>query len=366
VDGSTLMAWPALTDIRAKLGDVSQLVDVRSVRLQDGNEDGTRALVVVSAAGGMQGLVMSDRGMDLGPVSYAGVPLGWIAPVGAVHPSYIGDGTWLRGFHGGLLTGAGLQNVGPDCVDEGESHGLHGRLSTIPARDVHWQVCQHDDATFVEIQGRVREVSVYGADLEMRRRIRWHVGTPRIDFHDQIINRGFDSAGLMVLYHFNIGWPVVDEGSKLIAPPHQAEPYDERAMEAVDEHDVFVAPRAGAVPEVFELVMRDAARTVTAGVCNPHFEPTAGIAVTIEYKPEQLPHLLQWRMMGQGLYLTGIEPSNTPARGRDVERAQGTVAELLPGESRFFDVTVRAAAGDAARALLTGRPPATEEVGADA
>jgi hypothetical protein len=316
------MSWPLPSTVRRKVGDLSQVADVRLVRLQDGNEDGARALIV-HVAGGLQGMVMLDRGMDLGPVSYAGVPLGWVAPVGAVHPSFVGDSTWLRGFHGGLLTGAGMQNVGPDCIDEGEAHGLHGRLSLTPARNVVWRLSESHDDAWIEIEGRVREVAVYGADLELRRTMRWYVGRPRIEIRDRVENRGFKPAELMLLYHFNLGWPVVDEGSELIAPPHRAEPHDEAASAAAAERERFVAPRHGAVPEVFDLSFRDEPEVVVVGIVNPSFGPTDGVAVTIEYKPAQLPHLLHWRMMGEGLYLTGLEPSNTRGRGRSVEREAG-------------------------------------------
>ena len=43
-------------------------------------------------------------------------------------------------FHGGLLVTCGLQNVGPGCVDEGVTHGVHGRASNIPARNVTHRV----------------------------------------------------------------------------------------------------------------------------------------------------------------------------------------------------------------------------------
>ncbi len=344
------MTWPVPSAVRRKLGDVSQLADVRHVRLQDGNEDGARALTV-TAAGGLHGMIMLDRGMDLGPVWFAGAPLGWIAPVGAVHPSFLQDSTWLRGYHGGLLTGAGLQNVGPDCVDGDEAHGLHGRLSHTPARNVEWRLCEDGTEAWVEIEGRVREVAVYGADLELRRRLRWYLGRPRIEIHDEVENRGFTTAELMLLYHFNIGWPVVDEGSELIAPVHRAEPYDERSLAAASEREQFVAPRPGALPEVFNLYFDGDPEDVVIGIVNRTYEPTEGLAITIEYRRSQLPEILHWRMMGEGLYLTGLEPSNTRGRGRDIERAAGALDALAPGDMRAFDVAFNAFTGHAARGL---------------
>ena len=103
-----------------------------------------------------------------------GQPLAWQSPTGIVHPAYFREEVWLRSFHGGLLVTCGLQNVGDPNVDEGVSHGLHGRVSHIPARAVTYRV-EHDPLAVV-VSGEVRETDVYGADLLLRRTLRFPAG----------------------------------------------------------------------------------------------------------------------------------------------------------------------------------------------
>lgn len=341
---------------RPELGDLSQFASGRRVRLSDGSEDGLRA-VDVRVAGGLHALVLTDRGMDIGQAWCAGYPLAWQSPTGAVHPSYFRDDVWLRSFHGGLLFTAGLQNVGNPVMDEGEQHGLHGRISNIPARDVSVTTIEDERGLAVEVRGSVRETSVYGVDLLLRRTLRFPVGEPLVELHDEVENLGFTPAPVYLLYHVNLGYPVVAEGARLIAPPATVEGWDEVSRTAEPDHAAFVAPQAGFPVQVFEhRLPASAPDSVTVGIVNAGYRESDGIGVTVTYDRRQLPRLWQWRNLGEGLYVTALEPSNCGLLGRIEEGASGNTATLAPGASLAFDVAIRAAVGPAVAAL--GAPAA--------
>ena len=92
-------------------------------------------------------------------------------------------------------------------------------------------------------------------------------------------------------------------------------------------------------------------RSVSASIVNPDFEPTGGIGLTVSWDPRQLPRMWQWRMLGPGMYLTGLEPANCGLAGRAAEREAGTLRELEPGESRRSGISIRVSLGAEARAL---------------
>ena len=54
------------------------------------------------------------------------------------------------------------------------------------------------------------------------------------------------------------------------------------------------------------------------------------------YSKDQLKNLVQWKMLGQGAYVLGIEPANCHVEGRAAERARDTLEFLQPGEKRQF------------------------------
>lgn len=336
---------------RPYLGDLSQIASGRLVRLSDGPEDGVRA-VDVRVAGGIHALVIADRGLDIGPAWYAGYPLAWQSPTGIVHPSYFRDDVWLRSFHGGLLFTAGLQNVGSAVRDGEEQYGLHGRLSNLPARKVAVETVEDERGLAVVVEGEVRETTVYGVDLVLHRTLRFTVGEPVIELHDEVENRGFAPAPVFILYHINLGYPVVDGGSKLIAPKAVVAGWDDASRAAESDHATFAPPREGFSVQVFEhRITSSVPDKVRVGVVNPGHEPTGGIGVVVDFRRAQLPRLWQWRMLAQGIYVTGIEPANCGLFGRVAEREGGAVSKLAPGELRAFDLTLRAAVGASAQAL---------------
>jgi hypothetical protein len=346
---------PGVRELRRRVGDVSQLVATREVRLSDGNEDGVRA-IDVRASGGLSALVLADRGLDLGPVWAAGHQVGWQSSTGIVHPAHYAEDHWLRSFHGGLLTTCGLQNVGRPSDDEGTHHGLHGRISNAQARNVSHRVVEQDGRLVAEVRGELRETDVFGADLLLRRWLRFPMGEPLVEIHDEVVNQGFADAPFMILYHVNVGYPVVADGARLLAPPAEVVGREEYSQEHVAEHADYPAPIDGFREHVFEhrLHERESERA-SISIANAGFEPTGGIAVTLTFDPRQLPRLWQWRMLGTGMYVTGLEPATCGLAGRAAERAAGTLQVLSPGESRVFDLAIRVTVGDEVTALLEGR-----------
>lgn len=340
-----------LQQLRRRIGDVSQVVSTRAATLNDGSEDGVR-VVDARASGGLSATILADRGLDLGAVWAAGHQVSWQSTTGAVHPAYFDEATWLRSFHGGLLTTCGLQNVGVPSEDQGVHHGLHGRVSNIPARAVSHRVIEEDGRLVAEIRGEMRETDVFGADLLLRRRITLPMGETVVSVEDEIINGGFAPAPVMILYHVNLGYPVVADGARLLAPPADVVPRDEAARAGLGESTRFPPPQDGFEEQVFHHGLHHPeAEQASISVVNPGFEPTGGIALTVTWDPRQLPRLWQWRMLGPGMYLTGLEPANCGLAGRAAERDDGSLEVLEPGQTRRSGVSIRVSLGEAAMAL---------------
>ena len=70
---------------------------------------------------------------------------------------------------------------------------------------------------FLWAEGTVRQEIVYGENLLLTRRYEAEVGTSSFTLHDVVRNDGFYPTPHQLLYHFNIGYPVVDDGAELLA-----------------------------------------------------------------------------------------------------------------------------------------------------
>ena len=326
-----------------RVGGLEQVAGIQPFVFDDGPARGVRALRL--RTGGSLSLdVLCDRGMDLGAAEYRGVPLAWVSPTGAVAPHFRelqGEG-WLRSFGGGLLVTCGLQNVGEPSERGGEELGLHGRISNTPAallaREVRWE----GENCLLQARAEVRESKVFGADLVLTRTISARIGEPRVQIEDTVRNEGYRPEPLMLLYHINLGWPLLDETARLVGPGHPGEPPEPRDAEAhkgLKDWDTFAAPTPGFRERVFYHRPRaDAQGWAEARLENPSLE--GGIALSVRFRPEQLPQFVQWTMTGEGTYVVGLEPATCRVGGYQREEAEGRVIHLAPGESRRFRLQI--------------------------
>ena len=322
-------------ELLRRIGRLEQLAGIEPFIFDDGPSRGVRAFRV-RTGGGLSFDVIPDRGMDLGSAEYRGTPLAWLSPNGIVAPAFHepeGEG-WLNSFPGGLLVTCGLRNVGPPGERGGEEFGLHGRASHIPATRVSYDALWDEEGCVLEASGQIRESSVFGANLVLRRRISARVGTSSIKIEDEVQNEGFDPEPLMVLYHVNLGWPLLDETSQLIGPgrPEESpEPRDEVARTGLDAWHNFAPPTPGFEERVF--YHRPAAEI--DGRAEARLEnPALGLDFSLKFRPEELPEFVQWTMTGEGTYVLGLEPATCRVEGPAAEDAAGRIVCLEPGETR--------------------------------
>jgi hypothetical protein len=298
--------------------------------LDNGPARGVRTAEFTTGSG-LRFSVHVDRGMDIGPAEWRGRPLAWRAPAGAVHPAYydsVGLG-WLRSFPGGLMVGCGLDNVGSPCTDAGEALGLHGRLSHTPAELISCGGAWHGDEYEMWVEGEMRHYQVFGPDLVLRRRISTSLGSDVLSIADTISNQGTERVPFQILYHCNFGYPVVSPDTVLRLDAVRSEPRDEAAASGFDEHTCCQAATPGYAEQVFYHHPRPGedgyalAALVNEGL---HF------GAYVRFRTAELPHLVQWKMMGERVYVVGLEPANCWVQGRAHDRQTGTLQFLAPGE----------------------------------
>lgn len=318
--------------LKPRLGTMEQLASIRRFVSDDGKGRGMR-VIEVNNGSGLSFSVYPDRGMDIGPASYKGTPLAWLACNGEVAPQFYDAAgiEWLRTWAGGLLTSCGLANVGGPGNVGGESHGLHGRLSHLPAEEVNTKASWQDDGTYsLRVRGRVRHSRVFGENLALTRRIATALGSAAIEVRDTITNNGFAPAPFMLLYHINLGWPLVDNNATLDMPRHKVVPQNDHAAAGLADWSSFTAPVPGFAEQVYyHTLPKNRQGLASARLVNKKL----GIAFRVTYRVEELPYLIQWKQMGQGEYVVGLEPANCLPEGQAQNAAKGILRTIAPGET---------------------------------
>ncbi len=307
------------------LGNTLQLAGTQRFILEDGKGKGT-SVIRVRNGNGLDFCILPDKAMDVFDIHLDGVQMAWISGNGIVSNSFYDDKGmgWLRSFGGGMLATCGLRNVGPPEDDQGEHFGLHGRISGTPAENVNIIEFWENDLYHIEISGELHETNVFGENLVLKRTFRTNSGSNIIDLHDQIINRGNERQQIMLLYHLNWGFPLLSPKAELLANPEKVVVRGDDQTE-VDLWGTFTEPTKGYQERVyfFDLIP-DNKNQVYYQLTNKEL----GKGVKVSWDKSQLPILTEWKMMGKGDYVLGLEPCNSLPLGRKGCRESGT-AEFL-------------------------------------
>ena len=325
------------SDILKRVGDISQICGARKKVCADGKSTGVETIDVYTGSG-LTFSVLPSRGLDISSAAYCGEPIAWRSSVGDTAPAYFepeGYG-WLRSFFGGLLTTCGMTYSSHPCEDDGEQLGLHGRVSNIPAEDVSVSKQWDGDDYTIGISGTVRETNVFGHKLMLSRTITTSLGSTHLVVSDTVENTGFSESPLMMLYHVNIGWPVVSEHSRLVSPTAGVKPAGHEARMEIDQWGTFTEPQDNYKERVyFHDMVADDDGMVRVALFNEKRER----GVYLLYPKEDFPHFVQWKMMSKGEYVVGIEPGNITGH-RAHMRKEGTLEFIKPGAKRNFTLEI--------------------------
>jgi hypothetical protein len=332
-------------ELLPKIGRLEQIGGVTPLTLAEGREDGVRCFQMRTGTG-LSVTVATDRALDIVAADWQGRSLCWQSAGAAAHPSFYepaGLG-WLRTFPGGLLATCGLTWYGaphddPEAGVEGPSLGLHGRIANTPAKQVSYGGRWEGDDYVMWVEGVVDEWILFGAHLEMRRRIWARLGENKLYLRDVITNRGYLPQEHMIMYHVNLGFPLLDEGARYVFPSRQVFPRSPFALQHAPEWDRFGPPQPGLEEMVYyHELAGDAQGQTCVALVNRETDSGQPLGLAMRYNLSVLPVLCQWRMPGAGNYVTGVEPGTNFGDGRPRERAAGRMISLAPDEARTYDL----------------------------
>jgi hypothetical protein len=329
-------------ELLTRMGDISQVGGVRLQTLGDGKEAGVRT-VRFRTGSGLDFTVLADRGLDISTAEFNGQSLAWRSPTSDVSPAFYEEpeNRWLRNFTGGLVVTCGYTYAGASCEDRGTKLGLHGRASNLPASNLCCDAEWDGDSYVMWAQGKMRESVVFGENVELCRRISAKLGEPKIYIHDKVTNMGWERIEHMFLYHCNLGFPVLDEGSRLIAANDSATPRDEEAETEKELYAEFTGPVHWFKERCYYLgMLEDSEGYVSVGLVNPSFRGGQGIGVYLRYLKSELPKFTEWKCTDEGTYVCGFEPANCWVEGRAKERERGTLQFLEAGETREYHLEI--------------------------
>lgn len=324
-------------ELLKKCGSISQVAGAKRCSYSEGRAKGTE-FVEVNNGNGLRFTILLDRNMDIHSCEYKGINLSYITknPItsSALYSNGEEDG-WLRAFNGGLLTTCGITSAGASCTDEGEKLGIHGKIGNYPADNICSEAFWEGEDYIIKVSGNNYQTKFFGENLLLHREIRVKAGEDKIYLYDKIENLGFIPSPIMMIYHMNFGFPLLDEGTKIFTNSMNSVPTTKESEYKIKDQYIVEPPQHDIKENVYFHEMDNTKGYGMAAIYNNKIMEK-GLGVYIKFNLENLPFLNQWKMMGEGEYVVGLEPSNCMTLGRDKERSRGSLRYIQPKEVKDF------------------------------
>ena len=157
--------------------------------------------------------------------------------------------------------------------------------------------------TGICVEAVIQDTQLFGKNLVMKRKIYTEIDGDTITLEDTLINVGYKAEEYCLLYHVNVGYPMLDDGAKLFIDAENVMP--RTAWAAQNQATMYTMSADKPCEE--ECCYFIKAKTPTATLVNE----TLGKTFTLSYSGDTLPHFVEWKSMASGDYALGLEPATT-------------------------------------------------------
>ena len=319
--------------LRQKAGSLDSLYGVKDYTFNDGPARGMRALELDNGQG-LRLTVLPDRGLDIPSLSFHGVNAAFQSKAGLRSPAFYqeeGVRGFLKQFYAGFLTTCGLTYAGAPAEEDGQAMGLHGPYNNTPAGKVCARTVYDGDEAVLEISGEVRQSQVFEENMVLTRVLRLHTESNVLEIESTVENQGFAKTPLMLVFHVNFGYPLLDEGARVYTSAGRITPRDDIAKANFDKLGLMEAPGVLRPEECFFHTQHP-----DKGAFAMLHNEKLGMAAVLDFDAKTMPLLCQWKCMRAGDYALGLEPTTSGVLGRPAARKDGSLQFLEAGESRKF------------------------------
>lgn len=296
--------------------------------LQEGKGDCMHFLYIRNGLG-LTAWLSLDRAGDISRLEVNGKNIGYFSPCGYVSPKYYDRSTsegFLRNFTAGFFTTCGLFCLGEACVDDGEQLPMHGNISNIPATLLATE--ESEDGLTVKL--RVTDAVLFGRKLVLDRIYNFSYKENRITLDDKVTNIADKETSFAVMYHCNMGYPLLSENSIVKIPNNGVHFMTKRSEEEKETAFIMEKPQSGYTECCYCYDVTETEGKAKVGIFNPDIK--CGMVMT--YDKKTLPCFTEWKMMGKYDYVLGLEPGTSIPDSRNILREKGTLEFLSPEQSR--------------------------------
>ena len=296
-----------------RISNFAQAASVRRYTITEGREKGLD--VIDCDNGTIRFLLNVNKACDIMQLYHKGQNMSFVSKNGFMQREL----PFGNRFEGGMLYTCGLDSVG-----EREGYEEHGSIHNIPAEIVRAECGEKG----ICVEAIIRDTEVCGKNLVIKRRITTDVGGDNVTVEDTLTNEAYRDENYCLLYHVNVGYPMLDEGAKIVADIEDCQPRTPWAGENIDTAYDVCAPAPNMEEVCYYLTLKNA----KVSLINEKISKK----LTVSYSGDTLPCFLMWKNMTSGDYAVGLEPCTTKLDGLFA------YSTIYSGETIRFSVNIAA------------------------
>lgn len=274
--------------MNGKLSNLCQVAYVRRYTLSGGREDGLKVIEVSN--GKLRFMLNESKALDVMQMWHDNVNLSFVSKNGFTKREI----PFMRRFEGGMMYTCGLDDVGGR-----EGYELHGTFHNNPALVTE---CKCDE-NGIKIVAETFDTELFGKNLVMRRTVTTDILSDKLDIQDELINKGTKTEDYALLYHINVGYPMLDEGTTITSDAISVTPRNEWSAQNIADRTLRKPPVDNQTETCYFVINKTPKIVVE--------NKKIGKTFTVEYSDDTLPYFVQWNGGASGDYALGTEVSTT-------------------------------------------------------
>ena len=280
-----------------KMGNMSQIAYTKRIEYKNGKANNVHAILCKNER--LSFTLLESMALDIFDLSYAGNNMSFISKNGLVSRNLANTHTYdfSKYFGGGFLFTCGLDNIGKPDGDK----LFHGGFSSIPALITKEQMLIENNKIVLEVEGKIFDTALFSKDIEVVRN--YKIYNNKIILTDKVINRDFLNQDIIMLYHFNLGYPMLDSCTRFSANISGTKCRTENCV--LENYNIMNEPIDKCFEEVF-------IHSVDGDIANVVVDNTKlKQKIKFSYSTEYLKYLIEWKSMQSRDYVLGIEPATS-------------------------------------------------------
>ncbi len=271
--------------MNGKINSLSQVASIRRYTITEGSAKGLDFIDIDN--GNIRFLLNVSKALDITQLYHKGVNISFLSKNSLTKREL----AFGNRFEGGMLYTCGFDNFGGR-----DGYETHGTFHNTPAEIVRAECTDSE----IVVEANIRNAELFGKNLLIRRKITTKVGSNKIDLCDELINESYRDEEYCVLYHFNVGYPMLDNGGKVIADVSEIKARNDWANENIKTALLIEDDVPNKQETCYFIKLNSPKITYVNEKLNK--------GLTLSYTMDTLPCFTLWKSMASGDYALGLEP----------------------------------------------------------